>query len=61
MSGVTQRDRVRINEIKKMCGCKRSLSSRDKEMALKWYEHIIKMERKRSLEKIYQADYMEDS
>ena len=53
MCGVTRRDRVRNEEIRRRCGLQRSLSERGKQQ---WFGHVERMKGERLMKKIYRAE-----
>ena len=55
MCGVTRRDRVRNEEIKRRCGLQKNLSERG-EAVLRWFGHVERMEGERLVKKIYRAE-----
>ena len=56
MCGVTRRDRVRNEEIRRRCGLQRSLSERGEAAVLRWFGHVERMEGERLMKKIYRAE-----
>ena len=51
MCGVTRRDRVRNEEIRRRCGLQRSLSERGEAAVLQWFGHVERMEGERLVKK----------
>ena len=51
MCGVTRRDRVRNEVIRRKCGLQRSLSEREEAVVLRWLELVERMEGERLVEK----------
>ena len=56
MCGVTRRDRVRNEEIRKRCGLQKSLSEKGKAAVVRWFGHIERVEEARLVEKIYRFE-----
>ena len=54
--GVTKKDRVRNEEIRRRCRLQRSLSERGEAAVLRWLEHVKTMKGERLVKKIYQAE-----
>ena len=53
MCGVTRRDRVRNEEIRRRFGLQKSLSERGEATVLRWFGYIERMEEERYVKKIY--------
>ena len=50
---------MRNEEIRRMCGLKRSLSERGEAAVLRWFGHVERMEGERLVKKIYRAEVEE--
>ena len=56
MCGVTRRDRVRNEEVRRRVGVKRSLSERAEERSLSWFGHLERMSDERLTKRVYDSD-----
>ena len=56
MCGVTRRDRVRNEDIRRRCRLQRSLRERGKAAVLRRFGHVERMEGERLVKKIYRAE-----
>ena len=56
MCGVTRRDRIRNEEIRRRTGVTRELSGRADQSVLRWFGHVERMEESRLVKKIYRSE-----
>ena len=56
MCGVTRRDRIRNEEIRRRTGVGRELAGRADQSRLRWFGHIERMEDDRLVKKIYKSE-----
>ena len=56
MCGVTRRDRIRNEEIRRRTGVTRELSGRADQSVLRWFGHVERMEESRQVKKIYRSE-----
>ena len=56
MCGVTRRDRVRNEEVRRRTGVTRELSGRAEQSVLKWFGHVERMDENRLVKRIVESD-----